>query len=185
MKPSRMRGRLAIIVSTAAIVCGAAAPRVSAQENPAPIIEGVVGRSSFIDEVWDHFNTVGAGARVFVTPRLAIGPEVAYMRGESGAGDASNLSVTGNVTFDLRRDDRRQRFVPYVAAGGGYLRQRTLVGSGPGSTELRPYTTGEGTASGGLGVRIALAPRLFVAPEFRMGWEPEARFTVMVGVRPR
>ena len=181
---SRMRRRVVTILSIVATVCGAAEP-VLAQDNPAPIIEVIVGRSSFIDEVWDHFTTIGGGARIYVTPRLAIGPEVAYLDGAFDALEASNLSVTGNVTFDFIRDDRRQRFVPYLAAGGGYLRQRTLVGSGPGSTALRPFTSGEGTVSGGLGVRIALASRVFIAPEFRMGWEPETRVAVMIGMRTR
>jgi hypothetical protein len=118
---------------------------------------------------------------LFVTPRLAVGPEVAYMRGER---DASNLSVTGNVTFDFIQDDGRQRIVPYIAAGGGYLRQRTLVGFGPGSTALRQFTSGEGTVSGGIGARIALASRVFIAPEFRLGWEPESRIAMMIGIRP-
>jgi hypothetical protein len=156
-----------------------------AQEKPAPIIEAVIGRSSFIDEAWDHFTTVGGGARVFVTPRLAIGPEVAYLSGAFDALGASHLTVTGNVTFDFVRDDRRARFIPYFAAGGGYLRQRTLVGGGPGSTALAPFTSSEGTLSAGVGVRIGVTSRVFIAPEFRLGWEPETRVAVMVGMRTR
>jgi hypothetical protein len=34
-----------------------------AQEKPAPIIEVVVERSAFIDEVWDYFATIGGGVR--------------------------------------------------------------------------------------------------------------------------
>ena len=179
-----MRCRVVTILWIAATLCGAAQP-VPAQEKPAPIIEAVMGRSSFIDEVWDHFTTIGGGARIYVTPRLAIGPEVVYLSGEFDAREASNLSVTGNITFDFVRDDRKLRVVPYLAAGGGYLRQRSLVGSGPGSTALRPFTSGEGTVSGGVGVRIGLASRVFIAPEFRLGWEPETRIAVMVGIRTR
>ena len=181
---SHMRRCVATILSIAATVCATAEPML-AQDKPAPIVEAVIGRSSFIDEVWDHFTTIGGGVRVFVTPRLAIGPEVAYLDGAFDTLEASNLSMTGNITFDFVRDDRRQRFVPYLAAGGGYLRQRTLVGSGPGSTALRPFTSGEGTMSAGLGIRIAIAPQMFVAPEFRLGWEPETRIAVMIGVRTR
>jgi len=155
---------------------------VCAQDKPAPIIEAVVGQSGFIDEAWDYFTTIGGGVRVYVTPRLAIGPEVAYMTGEF---DASNLTVTGNITFDLMHDDGVRRVVPYLAAGGGYLRQKTIVGSGPGSAALRPFTSSEGTVSGGLGVRIVLGSRVFIAPEFRLGWEPESRIAVTMGIRPR
>jgi hypothetical protein len=154
-----------------------------AQEKPAPIIEVLVGRSGFIDEVWDYFTAIGGGARWFVTPRLAVGPEVAYLTGEFDGLDASHLSVTGNVTFDFVRNNRR--VVPYVAAGGGYLRQRTLVGRGPGVPGLAPFTSGEGTISGGIGVRVAISSRVFVAPEFRLGWEPTTRIVVIVGFRTR
>jgi hypothetical protein len=163
-----------------ATLSGMAQPAL-AQAEPAPIVEVVVGRSGFVDEAWDYFTTIGGGARMFVTPRIAVGPEVAYMSGEL---DASNLSVTGNVTFDFIQDDGLRRMVPYLAAGGGYLRQRTLVGSGPGSNALRPFTSGEGTASVGVGARITLTSRVFMAPEFRLGWEPESRIALMIGIRP-
>jgi hypothetical protein len=156
-----------------------------AQEKPPPIIEVVVGRSGFIDEVWDYFTTIGVGARWFVTPRLAIGPEIAYLTGEFDSLEASHLSVTGNLTFDFVRDGHDRRVVPYVVAGGGYLRQRTLVGRGPGTPGLQPYSSSEGTVSAGVGVRIAIGSRVFVAPEFRVGWEPETRIGVIVGIRTR
>ncbi len=176
-----MSGRLGTALAIAATLSGVVQP-VLAQDKPAPIVEVVVGRSGFIDEVWDYFSTVGGGARVFVTPRLAIGPEVAYL---SGKFDASNLTVTANMTFDIVRDDGRRRIVPYLAAGGGYLRQKTLVGSGPGSTARVPFTSSEGTMSVGVGARIALGSQLFVAPEFRLGWEPETRIAVTIGMRFR
>ena len=172
------------ILPIATVLCGTAEP-ATAQDTPAPIVEAVIGRSGYIDEVWDHFSTIGGGARMFVTPRLAIGPEVAYLKGEFDTLDASSLTVTGSLTFDFVRDDRRARFTPYFAAGGGYVRQKTLVGSGPGSTTLRPFTSGEGTVSAGVGVRIGVTSRVFIAPEFRMGWEPETRIAVMIGMRTR
>lgn len=163
----------------AATLSGVVQPAL-AQGKPGLIVEVVVGRSGFVDEEWDYFTTIGGGARIFVTPRLAVGPEVAYMSGEL---DASNLSVTGNVTFDFIQDDGVRRFVPYLAAGGGYLRQKALVGSGPGSTALRPFTSSEGTVSAGFGARIALTSRVFIASEFRLGWEPESRIAMTIGIR--
>ena len=157
-----MNGRFGMALAVAAMLSGAGHP-VFAQGKPAPIVEAVVGQSGFIDEAWDNFGTIGGGARVFVTPRLAIGPEVAYLSGDF---DASNLTVTANITFDMVPDDGRRRIVPYLAAGGGYLRQKTLVGGGPGSTALVPFTSSEGTRSAGVGARIALGSQVFVAPEF-------------------
>ena len=176
-----MKGRFGMVLSIAALLSGVTHP-VLAQDKPRPIVEAVVGRSGFIDEGWDYFGTFGGGVRVFVTPRLAVGPEVAYLSGEL---DASNLTVTANVTFDFLRDDGRRRIVPYLVAGGGYLRQKTLVGGGPGSTALVPFTSSEGTMSAGVGARIAVGSHMFVAPEFRLGWEPESRIAVTIGVRLR
>jgi len=176
-----MSGRLGTALTIAATLSGVGQP-VLAQDKPAPIVEAVVGQSGFIDEAWDYFGTIGGGVRVFVTPRLAVGPEVAYLSGEF---DASNLSVTANMTFDIVPDDGRRRVVPYLVAGGGYLRQKTLVGGGPGSTALVPFTSSEGTMSAGIGARIALGSQMFVAPEFRLGWEPESRLAVTIGVRFR
>jgi hypothetical protein len=129
--------------------------------------------------------TIGGGARIFVTPRLAVGPEIAYLTGNSDDPEASSLSITGVLTFDFVHDDGRLRMVPYLVAGGGYLRQKTLVGRGPGSPGLQPFTSGEGTLSGGLGVRISLGRYVFVAPEFRLGWEPERRIAVTIGTKIR
>lgn len=179
-----MRGRIRTFLAIAATVCGVARPAL-AQDRPAPIVEAIVGRSGFIDEAWDYFTTFGGSARVFVTPRLAIGPEVAYMGGDFDSLDTSNLTVTGNVTFDFVHDDGRRRVVPYLAAGAGYLRQKTLVGSGPGSTALVPFRSSEATLSAGVGARISLSSLVFVAPEFRLGWEPESRIAVTIGIRPR
>jgi hypothetical protein len=110
---AQMNGRLGMALAIAATLCGVGQP-VLAQDKPAAIVEAVVGRSGFIDEVWDYFGTIGGGGRVFVTPRLAIGPEVAYLSGELDALEASNLTVTANMTFDIVRDDGRRRIVPYL-----------------------------------------------------------------------
>jgi opacity protein-like surface antigen len=173
-----------IALPVAAMLC-APAQTALAQEKPAPIIEVPVGRSGFIDEVWDYFTTIGGGVRWFVTPRLAVGPEIAYLTGEFDSLEASHISVTGNVTFDFALDGHGRRVVPYIAAGAGYVRQRTLVGRGPGVPGLAPFTSGEGTVSGGIGARIAISSRVFVAPEFRLGWEPTTRIVVIVGLRTR
>ena len=176
-----MNGRFGMVLTIAALLSGVGQP-VLAQDKPGPIVEAVVGQSGFIDEAWDYFGTIGGGVRVFVTPRLAVGPEVAYQSGEL---DASNLTVTANVTFDFVRDDGSRRIVPYLVAGGGYLRQKTLVGGGPGSTALVSFTSSEGTMSAGFGARIAIGSHVFVAPEFRLGWEPETRIAATIGIRFR
>lgn len=175
---------IAVFCSMIAIAAPAAAQvaPAAAQVKPSPIIEVAGGASGFVDEVWDFFTTVGAGVRIFLTPRVAVGPEALYM---IGADETSNLTLTANVTFDLLSGDAPRKLMPYIAAGGGYLRQRTLVGGGPGSTSLEPFVATDATVSGGAGVRIALGDRVFIAPEFRMGFEPTTRITVSFGFRPR
>ena len=181
---TRMKGCVGAALALVATLSGVAQP-VFAQDKPVSIVEAVIGRSGFIDEAWDYFRTIGGGARVFVTPRLAIGPEVAYLSGEFDGIEASNLTVTANLTLDIVRDDGTRRVVPYFAAGGGYLRQKTHVGGGPGSTALVPFTSSEGTMSAGAGARIAVGSHMFIAPEFRLGWEPETRIAVTIGMRFR
>lgn len=164
------------LLATPGVLLLALFPTIAmAQDKPAPIVEFVTGWAGFVDENWIDRTMFGVGARGYVTPRIAIGPEFVYMK---GANDEYDWTLTGNVMFDLvaERARARPRVVPYIAAGGGYLRQTTQVGTGP-------FTSGEGTVSGGVGVRLALGPRFFIAPEFRLGFEPEMRVGVMVGWR--
>jgi hypothetical protein len=173
-----MSVRLRLLTGIAILLTNLAVP-AAAQTRPAPIVEAVVGTSGFVDEVFDYFTSIGGGARFFVSRRIALGGEALWM---NGADDTSAQTFTATATFDLVDDARR--VVPYIVAGGGYLRQTALVGGGPGSTTLEPFTSSEGTVSGGAGARIALGRRVFVAPEFRLGFEPTTRFTVMIGFRP-
>ena len=119
-------------------------------------------------------------------PDLAIGPEVAYLDGEFGALEASNVTVTGNITFDFIRDHPDGASCPCsFAAGGGYLRQKPLSAADQNPRRCVPFTSIEGTVSAGLGARIAIGSHMFVAPEFRLGWEPETRIAVTIGMRLR
>jgi hypothetical protein len=52
----------------------------------------------------------------------------------------------------------------------------TQVGTGP-------FTSSEGSVSGGVGARIHLDDRWFVAPEFRMDWELHFRYGATFGAR--
>ena len=167
------------IAAIAALVVVLPAPAL-AQARPAPVFELVAGDAAFVDEVWDHFLLLGGGGRAYVTPRVAIGAEIAYMWSRY---DVSNLSLTGNLTLDLLRDTAGRRVVPYVVVAGGILRQRTIVGSGPGSAVLQPFIATDGQVSAGIGSRISLGRRVYVAPEVRVGWEPETRLTVALGIK--
>ena len=118
-------------LSSALFVAGIVAllsPTAAAQGRPRPVVEAVTGWGGFVDEVWIGRTMIGFGGRVFVTPRIAIGPEVVFLGGADGERD---WTLTGNVTIDLVAEapGAVRRAVPYLAIGGGYLSQTTRVGS--------------------------------------------------------
>jgi hypothetical protein len=165
------------VIGLAMMLSGTMSSAAAAQSSrPAPIAEATLGWAGFIDERWIDHTTIGASARVFITPRIAIGPEIIYLRGPAGDRD---WTLTGNATIDLRveRTPARPAATPYLVFGGGYLRQIQRFGSAT-------FSSGEGTVSAGGGIRIALGSRAFIAPEMRIGWEPELRVGVTFGLRP-
>jgi hypothetical protein len=123
-----------------------------------------------VDNATIRRSVLSGGLGVSLTPRLAIGPEIAWFH---GPGVARRRFFTGNVWYDLL--DRSPALMPYVVAGGGLQRQTDQVGTGP-------YTSSEGAITGGAGVRIQIG-RWFVAPEARVGWELHLRLTLVVGIR--
>jgi hypothetical protein len=52
-----------------------------AQDKPRAIVEAVTGWAGFVDENWIDRTIVGAAGRIFVTARIAVGPEFAYLNG--------------------------------------------------------------------------------------------------------
>jgi len=172
-----VRKLLSLIMAAFALLAVLGLPRPAfAQDQPRPIAEFVTGYAGFVDENWIDRTMIGGGGRFFISRRVAIGPEFVYLK---GANSEHDLTLTGNVTIDLLREESTtpRRVIPYIAAGGGYLRQTTQVGTGP-------YTSSDGTLSGGIGARIAVSKSFFVAPELRMGFEPEVRIGVTIGFRP-
>jgi len=151
-------------------VLAIASPALAQTRRPSPLVEAHSGYAGFVDESWIKRAAIGAAARVFVTPRVAVGPEFLYLHGSGGEHD---WTLTGNASFDLRRTPSA-RVMPYLIAGGGLLSQTTNVGTGK-------YTARDHTFSGGAGARIALGPRFYIAPEFRMGFEPEIRIAGVIG----
>jgi hypothetical protein len=68
--------------------------------------------------------------------------------------------------------------VPYLVVGGGLFQTRDkFVGE--------TFTSSEGAFTAGGGVRVFLTDRLYVAPEFRGGWEPHFRLSVSIGYQSR
>src|SRR5262245_19804624 len=132
-------------------------------------LRGTVGYSNFLDEAPLHHLVTGGSARFYVTSRVAIEPEFLFMYRSSRDID---FQVIPNVVFELTR--RESRFQPYVIGGVGIERHRELTGIGY-------YWSTSGTGSAGIGAKIFLNNRLYVAPEFRLGLEPIVRITGSIG----
>ena len=129
----------------------------------------IIGASAFLDEEipFDHFD-VGASIRFGLTKRLSIEPQFLYM---SGPGSDRDYTLTGNISYDLLHSSR---YSIYVVGGGGlfhHTEQFPIAGE---------FSDSEWTASGGIGARLRLTEQLFIAPEFRFGWEP--LLTAQIGI---
>ena len=129
------------------------------------------GYAGFLDDTTITHTVWGGSARWYLLPRLAIGPELIYFRGPR---DDRDVVVTGNLTFDFLAG--AHPVTPFVVGGGGFFRHRDKFG---GAT----FTSTEGSFTGGAGVRLWIGRQFYVAPEFRIGWEPHVRISVAAGWR--
>jgi hypothetical protein len=139
-----------------------------AQQRPNPEIHLTGGWVGFIDEdLLDHA-AIGASFRYYLTRRVGIEPEVLYM---IGPGADRDVSVIPNLSFDFRPG---QQVRPYIIGGVGLLHHRDEF-------NFMKFTDNEWTVNGGVGVKVFLTPRVFVAPEFRLGFETTFRAGGSVG----
>lgn len=170
-----MRLRLSMLTLVALAAGLDPAPAASQTAPARRMLEVIGGYTGFFDDggAIDHA-VAGGGARFFVTRRLAVGPEVIYMR---GPGPDKDVVLAGSVSFDVRTDTLKRRAIPYVIANGGLLRHWGEYLPPGKSSATGPYV------SFGGGVRIRVSDRVFVAPEYRVGVEPHSRFTVSIGIR--
>lgn len=148
-----------------------AAPAAAAAQQA--ILEGHAGRVWFLDDAPIPHIVAGGSARLLLTPRLAIGPDVTHMR---GPGRDRDWFFTANLTYDIGPLDWRVR--PFVIVGAGYMHTTLDI---PGGT----FSGGEAGLTYGGGVRIMVSDRWFVAPQYRQGWEPHAGVMVSVGLFTR
>ena len=150
------------------VLCLLAATAALAQSSGGRLgeVRATFGGAVFLDESFPAHSVVGGGVRGYVSKRWSLGGEFTYMR--HTARDQDYL-LTGEAAWDFLS---RGRVVPYVVVGAGILWHRD---------KLIRFTSTEGTIGGGPGVRVYLTERLFVAPEFRIGWEPIFRVTGSIG----
>ena len=146
----------------------------AAQERPAPVIEVAGGTFFFPDDSVAKEGFVGGAVRFYVSPRVSVGPEIAFVQGENH----THLILTGNVMFDLLgpTQGRPARVTPFVVVGGGLFQTREEF-----PQEI--FTSSEGAFTAGGGVRASVGNRVFVGAEARIGWELHIRVNGMLGVR--
>jgi hypothetical protein len=149
-----------------------------AQTNrPAPALDTNTGLATFADEdAVEHFQ-IGVAPRFYLSPRVSVGPEFVYM---VGPGEDRDIFFTGNVWFDIAEADATgvKRVTPYLVAGVGVMAHRDFL-----FNEGVTWFHKEVGFSGGIGARIALNDRWYVAPEARLGSELHARLTAVAGYR--
>lgn len=174
MNPRNLQG-LAIATLTLAVM---GAPPLAvpacAQARQGPAVEFSAGALFFPDDGTVTEGFVGGAARFYVSPRVSLGPEIAYVSGERH----SHLMLTGNVTFDFLgpENGRPRRLTPYVVGGGGIFRTREEFSAGP-------YWSGDPAFTAGGGFRALLGKSVFAGAEARIGWELHIRLNALVGVR--
>ena len=165
-------GRLLFI----AIALAAMPAPSEAQERPAPAVEFAAGALLFADDGVVTEGFFGGAARVYVLPRISVGPEIASIHGENH----SHQMFTGNVTFDLLRpmNGEPRALTPFAVVGGGLFRTRERFPN-------EVFTSNDGAFTAGGGVRALVGKYLIVGAEARIGWELHVRLNGIIGVRLR
>jgi hypothetical protein len=168
-------GRLAKSTAMAVAFLAAFTRPCAAQERPSPVVEFAGGALFFPDDGVVTEGMVGGAARFYVLPRVSIGPEIAYIAGDSH----SHFMVTGNVTFDFvsPENGRPAAVTPFLVAGGGIFRTSEEF---PGRDT---FSSSDGAFTAGIGVRALVGDRVSIGAEARLGWELHIRVNAMIGVR--
>lgn len=117
------------------------------------------------------YGLFGADARWYMSPRVALGPELVYM---IGRGHARYLALAGNITVDLFA--RRRAATPFFLASYGGEHHSNSYGGGS-------FVVYSSFLSIGAGVRVPLGERWYLAPEAQVGAVPRYCFAVRVGWR--
>ena len=174
MGPLRARS-FATLCLSGALLLAPLIQRASAQEKPPPAVELAAGALLFFDNAVVAEGFVGGSGRVYVTPRVSVGPEISYVSGDHH----SHFILTGNVSFDLVQPaGGQQRLItPFVTLGAGLFRTSEAF------PDIETFTSTEGAFTAGGGVRTLIGRRVFVGAEARVGWELHIRLNALIGIQ--
>ena len=128
--------------------------------------QGGVGWAAFPDEGPNSHILLGGRFQEFVFRGFNIGAETFYWIGPGNDRDVTIMPLAG---YEFKRSARVR---PYVIGGMGALFH----------SEGR-YSANGRTFGGGVGVKMPITDRFYVAPEFRLGFEPALRAGVNFGYR--
>ncbi|HEV7891169.1 MAG TPA: outer membrane beta-barrel protein [Pyrinomonadaceae bacterium] len=122
---------------------------------------------------------VGGALRVYLSKRWSVEPEFMYMRRSANDQD---YFFTPSVAYDFVSPTRK--VVPYAIAGVSveHLTGR-FVGAdfNTGVPFVVDTTSNTWSVGVGVGVKLHVTDRLYIAPEVRVGREPYGRATVSIG----
>ena len=173
-KSNPMRPAISVVVFATILIASPLGRSASAQERPGPAVEFEAGALFFADDGVVTEGFVGGSARVYMLPRVSLGPEIAFIRGENH----NHLMLTGNVTFDLvtpvKGDPRL--VTPFVVVGAGLFQTHESF------LDNETFTSREGAFTAGGGVRGLIGERMMLGVEARVGWELHVRVNAIVGV---
>lgn len=156
----------------AVLAIALAAPLAAEARQARPAIDIAGGWIGFPDDGETVSEAlIGGAARWHLRPRLSIGPEVVYIRGDHH----SHLAVTGNLVFDFRPEQSVQ---PFLVVGGGMFQTHEEFFDDA-------FTSRDGAFTAGGGVRARVTDRVSVGIDARVGWEPHLRIGGLVSVRLR
>jgi hypothetical protein len=147
-------------------------PVAHAQERPGPALDFGAAWIGFADDGVVSEGAIAGAARWYVSPRIAVGPELLYIRGDNH----SHLALTGNLTWDLLPEASRPTATPFLVVGAGLFQTRETFPSGN-------FTSTEGAFTVGGGVRSRVGNRVSVGVDARVGWELHVRVGGFVAVR--
>jgi len=173
---SIVRHLMKVAIGAFALLAALIADPAAAQDRPGPAVDLAVGWVGFADDGIVSEGLVGGAVRLYLLPRISVGPEIAYIAGPNH----SHLVITGDVTCDLLSptNGRPRRVNPFVVAGGGLFQTRQRFFN-------ETFTSSEGAFTAGGGVTALVGDRVTIGVDARVGWEPHLRINGLVGLQLR
>ena len=148
-----------------------AAP-AAAQERPSPAVDLTAAWIGFSDDAIVGEPAFGGALRWYLSPRIAFGPELLYIRGNSH----SHLVLTGNLTWDVLPHVSHPIATPFLVAGAGMFQTRETFFDDK-------VTSSEGAFTAGGGIRSRVGGRVSVGVDARIGWELHVRVGGFASIR--